>query len=431
VALLLKEVSMSRSRVIIGLAAMSILLIATVRFAAAWFPITDWVPSLPPTVPAFNITAVPSAPVAVVEKTQTNKSKGAPAKAEPAKRTMLSAAAGLPSGPLPVAEAPSAAQEVPAVPFPQSAGRDPLRVGANAQESKLIYRVGPEYPELAKRARISGNVVLVVTVNEEGLVSEVRVVNGHPLLNEAAISAVKQWRYSPTLLNGVPVPVMATVTVIFNFSDGQNPFFILDPSGELKTGGSASVEDLISKMGPGGRANINILAGTPIRTAEYVIQGLMQRGVQNIQVGGTYTLYQGRLFYTGKTTNPTSIQLSDALAARAMIPPDRSGNGPIKIYGFNLFINEIGEIVGVQRLFVGTAAAGGGLMFVQPTTIRRDGSTAQPVAAGGGLVMSQPNETPVDPEIEQELMRSRVISPGMLGSDPVSVVYQIQFSIRQ
>ena len=75
----------------------------------------------------------------------------------------------------------------------------------------------------------------------------------------------------------------------------------------------------------------------------------MQKGVQNIQVGGTYTLYQGRLFYTGRTTNNATVQLSDALAARAVMPPDRSGNGNIKIYGFHLFIDENEEIVGVRR----------------------------------------------------------------------------------
>ena len=89
-------------------------------------------------------------------------------------------------------------------------------MGGNVQESKLIRRVAPVYPELAKRARVQGKVVLVVTVDEEGNVSDIRVSTGHPLLNEAAISAVKQWKYSPTLLNGEPVPVIATVTVIFN-----------------------------------------------------------------------------------------------------------------------------------------------------------------------------------------------------------------------
>jgi protein TonB len=101
-------------------------------------------------------------------------------------------------------------------PPPKPVRRDPIRVGGNVQESKLIRRIEPVYPELAKRARVQGKVVLVVTVDEEGNVSDIRVTSGHPLLDDAALSAVRQWKYSPTLLNGEPVPVIATVTVIFN-----------------------------------------------------------------------------------------------------------------------------------------------------------------------------------------------------------------------
>lgn len=101
-------------------------------------------------------------------------------------------------------------------PPPKPVKREALRVGGNVQESKLIRKVEPVYPELAKRARVSGVVILVVTVDEEGNVTDVRVTRGHPLLNDAATAAVKQWKYSPTTLNGEPVPVIATVTVIFN-----------------------------------------------------------------------------------------------------------------------------------------------------------------------------------------------------------------------
>ena len=83
------------------------------------------------------------------------------------------------------------------------------------QESKILRRVDPVYPELAKRARVDQIVMLEVSVDEEGNVANVRVIRGHPLLDQAAIDAVKQWKYSPTLLNGEPVPVIATVTVIF------------------------------------------------------------------------------------------------------------------------------------------------------------------------------------------------------------------------
>jgi protein TonB len=101
-------------------------------------------------------------------------------------------------------------------PPPKPVKREALRVGGNVQESKLIRKVEPVYPELAKRARVSGVVILVVTVDEEGNVTDVKVNKGHALLNEAAVNAVRQWKYSPTTLNGEPVPVIATVTVIFN-----------------------------------------------------------------------------------------------------------------------------------------------------------------------------------------------------------------------
>jgi protein TonB len=108
-----------------------------------------------------------------------------------------------PPAPLPIPQAPAAK-------------RAPERIGGDVQASKLIRRVDPVYPELARRARVHGVVILEVTVDEEGAVAEARLLRGHPLLDEAALSAVRQWRYSPTLLNGEPVRVIATVTVIFN-----------------------------------------------------------------------------------------------------------------------------------------------------------------------------------------------------------------------
>ena len=76
--------------------------------------------------------------------------------------------------------------------------------------------VPPVYPPLAARARVSGIVVLEATLTAEGVVSEIRVVSGHPLLTDAAIHCVKQWRYEPTLLNGTPVAVILTARVHFD-----------------------------------------------------------------------------------------------------------------------------------------------------------------------------------------------------------------------
>ena len=103
----------------------------------------------------------------------------------------------------------------PPPPPPPPTAKEPIPVGGNVQNSKLIQKIDPAYPELAKRARVAGIVLLQVTVDEQGMVGEVKLIRGHSLLNQSAIDAVRQWRYSPTLLNGEPVPVIATVTVNF------------------------------------------------------------------------------------------------------------------------------------------------------------------------------------------------------------------------
>jgi TonB family protein len=95
-----------------------------------------------------------------------------------------------------------------------SSPREPLR-GGQVLEGNLIKRVEPIYPEEAKRLGIQGQVVMNVTIDEQGNVTDVKVRKGHPLLNDAALEAVKQWKYNPTFLNGRPVPVIATVHLDF------------------------------------------------------------------------------------------------------------------------------------------------------------------------------------------------------------------------
>jgi protein TonB len=75
--------------------------------------------------------------------------------------------------------------------------------------------VQPVYPELAQRAGVGGVVVLEAVIAEDGSVRDVRVLTPKPLLEGAAIDAVRQWRFTPPLLNGVPVAVVMTVTVMF------------------------------------------------------------------------------------------------------------------------------------------------------------------------------------------------------------------------
>lgn len=107
----------------------------------------------------------------------------------------------------------------PPPPPPAPARRTPVRIGGQVLAPALLYRVNPRYPDVAVLAKITGVVVLEATVDTNGAVESVRVVRSVSLLDKAAIEAVKQWRYSPLVLNGVPEPFILTVTLTFAFKD--------------------------------------------------------------------------------------------------------------------------------------------------------------------------------------------------------------------
>ena len=96
--------------------------------------------------------------------------------------------------------------------------QEAVRVGGQIKEPKKLKHVAPVYPAIATQARVQGVVILECTISPQGKVVDVKVLRTIPLLQEAAIDAVKQWVYTPTLLNGVPVPVIMTVTVNFKLS---------------------------------------------------------------------------------------------------------------------------------------------------------------------------------------------------------------------
>jgi TonB family protein len=90
-----------------------------------------------------------------------------------------------------------------------------VRPGGDVAKPKLVYRVDPIYPAEASRQGIQGTVRLHVVLAKDGSVRQMNVVSGDPLLAQAAMDAVKQWRYQPTLLNGEPVEVVTEVEVFF------------------------------------------------------------------------------------------------------------------------------------------------------------------------------------------------------------------------
>ena len=76
----------------------------------------------------------------------------------------------------------------------------------------------PVYPQLAILARLEGVVIIEATIGPDGKLMDARVLRGHQMLDQAALAAVRQWEFTPTLLNGVPVPVIMSVTVRFTLS---------------------------------------------------------------------------------------------------------------------------------------------------------------------------------------------------------------------
>ena len=102
-----------------------------------------------------------------------------------------------------------------AAPPPPPAPKDPIRPGGYIKEPVKIYDKKPIYPQIAMTAKVQGIVIIEAILGLDGRVESARVLRSQPLLDQAALDAVKQWRYTPTLLNGSPVPIVITVTVNF------------------------------------------------------------------------------------------------------------------------------------------------------------------------------------------------------------------------
>jgi periplasmic protein TonB len=104
--------------------------------------------------------------------------------------------------------------------IPKVATPTRVRVSTGVSTGLLIKRVQPNYPPLARQARIQGQVVLQAEISKEGTIQNLQLISGHPMLAPSAIEAVKQWRYKPYLLNGEPVAVETQVVVNFTLSGG-------------------------------------------------------------------------------------------------------------------------------------------------------------------------------------------------------------------
>jgi protein TonB len=106
------------------------------------------------------------------------------------------------------------------VAVPKVATPQRVRVSQGVTQGLLVRRVQPNYPPLARQARIQGQVMLQAEISKDGSIENLRLISGHPMLAPAAIEAVKQWKYRPYFLNGEPVEVETQITVNFSLSGG-------------------------------------------------------------------------------------------------------------------------------------------------------------------------------------------------------------------
>ena len=258
----------------------------------------------------------------------------------------------------------------------------------------------PAYPDEAKRKGFTGTVILQVTVNEEGRVSDIKVLQGHPIFSESAIWAVKQWVYSPTIVNEKPVPVTASVTIHYNLPGSY--FVPMDNSGHLQDPRSSMNSDTLMEQLLQTEATIRIVipSETPFQVAETTLKDLAGKGAKYIQIVGPYDLHQDQLFYITReafapaaldAVSPAVLALdANRLKALAMASSEVSAvqEKSSRLIYF-IYINEAGKIFGLDQILGPKIAA-----------------------------------------VEEELLRMLVNAPGQRGGNPVPVRMVVEIMMK-
>ncbi len=173
------------------------------------------VPPPPPPPPPPSVNTV-STPAAQQDPSLAPVTPPSAITAEPTDRVATFETAGVINGAVPgVIDGLAGVVAEPAPPPPPPVTPTPVRPGGDIRPPVKVKDVRPAYPGIAQAARVQGVVILEATIGPDGAVQGARVLRSIPLLDQAALDAVRQWQFTPTLLNGVPVSVIMTVTVTF------------------------------------------------------------------------------------------------------------------------------------------------------------------------------------------------------------------------
>jgi protein TonB len=176
----------------------------------------DAMPAPPPVAPA-PIAVAPSTVAPTVAPSTISDTEEPRGPSGPPVEGALTSGPGVESG-APLMPYLETGTPTPPAPPPPPPVQKPVRVGPGIREPKKLVHVAPQYPVIALQTKVQGVVILEAILDVTGRVDRVKVLRGHPLLDDAAIRAVEQWRYTPTELNGVPVPVLMTITVNFSLT---------------------------------------------------------------------------------------------------------------------------------------------------------------------------------------------------------------------
>jgi TonB family protein len=297
----------------------------------------------------------------------------------------------------------------------------PLRVGGNVQETKILKRVDPVYPELAKQARVEQIVMLEVTVNEEGYVSNARVIRGHPLLDQAAIDAVKQWVYAPTLLNDEKVPVVATVTVIFSLSQR----YTLDADGYIKDP-SGAIVPVTTLRETQGSIQITPSAQTSFEQVQQTFGYLQSQGIENVRLNSqAYTFAAGRLFYLAPAAITVPVPASSGIFVAPVEVPRTAEQVAqfIRPPVLDIDWNQLAKLAeaGLPPMNSGVAFESAGLNY----TVCVD-------EAGQIVAVQGPPRGSLDlPEVTAALRAARVTRVGSRGNFAVPVALRISLRVTR
>jgi TonB family protein len=206
-----------------------------------------------------------------------------------------------------------------------------VRVGEKVTPPKKTKGGAPEYPPEAKRAGMMGVVILECTISPTGVVVDARVLKGAPVLNEAAIEAVRKWRYTPTLLDGVAVPVIMTVTVNFKLDQVRVPDLIASLTHESETIRAVAAENL----GWVGKARLGNAVPEAIRALEELAARDPSAGVRGTAARSLSRIdgrpLEGQPAVEPESSQPSSLQLAIL------------GGGEARPVAWGFFIDPSGE----------------------------------------------------------------------------------------